>query len=172
MKKVILTEAQFNKLMEQSVFYDLSELPKHIESITRDINEGKKAMGKLLTFLKSITIGNILEEPAKYTKIVENAGKLYEAYNSKFNKYWDIRDSYEQQEYASEEGYSDEFNEFDHLVSDIDNLQVDFDKLHDIFSDIIEPFLEYGKVNERMSYYEKEYPPETVNITPIDNNPE
>jgi len=172
MKKVILTEAQFNKLMEQSVFYDLSELPTHIESITRDINEGKKAMGKLLTFLKSINIGNILEEPAKYTKAVENVGKLYDAYNSKFNKYWDIRDSYEQQEYASEEGYSDEFNEFDHLVSDIDNLQVDLDKLHDIFSDIIEPFLQYGKVNERMSYYEKEYPPETVNITPIDNNPE
>jgi hypothetical protein len=172
MKKVILTENQFNKLMEQSIFYDLSELPKHIESITKDINEGKKAMGKLLTFLKSINIGNILEEPVKYTKVVEDSGKLYEVFRAKFNKYWDIRDSYEQQEYASEEGYSDEFNQFDHLVSDIDNLQTDLDNLHDMFNDIIEPFLEYGKVNERMGYYEKEYPPETVNIVPIDKKPE
>lgn len=176
MKKVILTEAQFNKLMEQSLFYDLSELPKYIETIKKDINEGKKAMSKLLTFLKSINIGNILEEPVKYIKVVENTAKLYEAYNSKFNKYWDVRDSFEQQEYSKDDetygSYSDEFNEFDGLVSDIDNLQVDLDKLHDIFSDILEPFLEYGKVNERMSYYEKEYPPETINVTTIDNNPE
>ena len=84
MKKVILTEAQFNKLVEQTVFYDLSELPSQIETITRDINEGKKAMGKLITFLKTINIGNILEEPVKYTKIVNDCGKLAEVYNSKF----------------------------------------------------------------------------------------
>lgn len=172
MKKVILTEAQFNKLVEQTIFYDLNELPSHLESITKDINEGKKAMGKLITYLKTISIGNILEEPVKYTKIVKDCGKLAEVYKSKFNKYWDIRDSYEQQEYASDNGYSDEFNQFDHLVSDIDNLQTDLDNLHDMYNDIIEPFLEYGKVNERMTYYEKEYPPETINVTPIDNNPE
>jgi hypothetical protein len=172
MKKVILTEAQFNKLVEQTVFYDLSELPSHIESITRDISEGKKAMGKLIGFLKTINIGNILEEPVKYTKIVKDCGKLVEVYKAKFNKYWDIRDSYEQQEYASDEGYSDEFNQFDHMVSDIDNLQTDLDNLHDMYNDIIEPFIEYGKVSERMAYYEKEYPPETINIRPVDNNPE
>ena len=37
---------------------------------------------------------------------------------------------------------------------------------------IIKPFVEYGKVSERMSYFEKQYPPETINIKPIDNNPE
>ena len=172
MKKVILTETQFNKLVEQTIFHDLSELPSHIETITKEINEGKKAMGKLITFLKTINIGNILEEPVKYTKIVEDCGKLAKVYNTKFNKYWDIRDSYEQQEYASDNGYSDEFNQFDHLVSDIDNLQTDLDNLHDMYNDIIEPFIEYGKVSERMSYYEKEYPPETINITTLDNNPE
>ena len=172
MKKVILTETQFNKLVEQTVFHDLSELPSHIETITRDISEGKKAMGKLITFLKTINIGNILEEPLKYTKIVEDCGKLAEVYKNKFNKYWDIRDSYEQQEYGSGNGYSDEFNQFDHMVSDIDNLQTDLDNLHDMYDDIIEPFVEYGKVSERMEYYEKEYPPQTINITPIDNNPE
>ena len=65
MKKVILTEAQFSKLVEQTVSYDLSELPSHLESITKDVIEGKKAMGKLLTYLKSINIGNVLEEPVK-----------------------------------------------------------------------------------------------------------
>ncbi len=172
MKKVILTEAQFNKLVEQTVFYDLNELPSQIESITRDINEGKKAMGKLITFLKTINIGNILEEPAKYTKVVTDCGKLAEVYKNKFNKYWDIRDSFEQQEYDIEKSYSGEFNKFDHMVSDIDNLQLDLDDLHDMFNDIIEPFAKYGKVSEKMEYYEKEYPPETINIRPIDNNPE
>ena len=99
MKKVILTEAQFNKLVEQTVFYDLSELPSHLESITKDVIEGKKAMGKLLTYLKSINIGNVLEEPVKYSKIVQDCSKLHEVYRTKFNKYYDIRDSYEQQEY-------------------------------------------------------------------------
>jgi hypothetical protein len=172
MKKVILTETQFNKLVEQTIFHDLSELPSHIETITRDVIEGKKAMGKLITFLKTINIGNILEEPVKYTKIVQDCSKLYEVYRAKNNKYWDIRDSYEQQEYASEKGYSDEFKKFDRLVSVIDNLQTDLDNLHDMYNDIIEPFVEYGKVSERMSYFEKEYPPETIDIKPIDNNPE
>jgi HD superfamily phosphodiesterase len=172
MKKVILTEEQFNRLVEQSVFHDLSELPTHIESITKDVTEGKKAMGKLIGFLKTINIGNILEEPVKYTKIVQDCSKLYEVYRAKNNKYWDIRDSFEQQEYENDGRYSDEFNKFDHLVNDIDNLQTDLDNLHDMYNDIIEPFIEYGKVNERMSYFEKEYPPETVNIIPIDNNPE
>lgn len=172
MKKVILTEAQFSKLVEQTVTYDLSELPSHIESITKDVSEGKKAMGKLLTYLKSINIGNVLEEPVKYSKIVEDCSKLYEVYRAKNNKYWDIRDSFEQQEYENDGRYSDEFNKFDHLVNDIDNLQTDLDDLHDMYNDIIEPFVEYGKVSERMSYFEKQYPPETINITPINNNPE
>jgi len=172
MKKVILTEAQFSKLVEQTVTYDLSELPSHIESITKDVSEGKKAMGKLLTYLKSINIGNVLEEPVKYSKIVEDCSKLYEVYRTKNNKYWDIRDSFEQQEYENDGRYSDEFNKFDHLVNDIDNLQTDLDNLHDMYDDIIKPFVEYGKVSERMSYFEKEYPPETINIKPIDNNPE
>jgi uncharacterized protein YutD len=172
MKKVILTEAQFSKLVEQTVTYDLSELPSHIESITKDVSEGKKAMGKLLTYLKSINIGNVLEEPVKYSKIVEDCSKLYEVYRAKNNKYWDIRDSFEQQEYENDGRYSDEFNKFDHLVNDIDNLQTDLDNLHDMYDDIIKPFVEYGKVSERMSYFEKQYPPETINIKPIDNNPE
>jgi uncharacterized protein YutD len=172
MKKVILTEAQFSKLVEQTVTYDLSELPSHIESITRDLIEGKKAMGKLLTYLKSINIGNVLEEPVKYSKIVEDCSKLYEVYRAKNNKYWDIRDSFEQQEYENDGRYSDEFNKFDHLVNDIDNLQTDLDNLHEMYDDIIKPFVEYGKVSERMSYFEKQYPPETINITPINNNPE
>jgi hypothetical protein len=41
-----------------------------------------------------------------------------------------------------------------------------------MYNDIIEPFVEYGKVSERMSYFEKEYPPETINITPMNNDPE
>ena len=172
MKKVILTEAQFSKLVEQTVTYDLSELPSHLGSITKDVIEGKKAMGKLLTYLKSINIGNVLEEPVKYSKIVQDCSKLHEVYRTKFNKYYDIRDSYEQQEYNNDGRYSDEFNKFDHLVSDMDNLQTDLDNLHDMYNDIIEPFVEYGKVSERMSYFEKEYPPETINITPMNNDPE
>jgi uncharacterized protein YutD len=172
MKKVILTEAQFSKLVEQTVFYDLSELPSHIESITKDVIEGKKSMSKLIGFLKTINIGNILEEPAKYSKIVQDCYKLHEIYRAKNNKYWDIRDSFDQQEYENGGRYSDEFYKFDHLVNDIDNLQTDLDNLHDMYNDIIEPFVEYGKVSERMSYFEKEYPPETINIKPTDNNPE
>jgi uncharacterized protein YutD len=172
MKKVILTEAQFSKLVEQTVFYDLSELPSHIESITKDVIEGKKSMSKLIGFLKTINIGNILEEPAKYSKIVQDCSKLHEVYRAKNNKYWDIRDSFDEQEYENGGRYSDEFYKFDHLVNDIDNLQTDLDNLHDMYNDIIEPFVEYGKVSERMSYFEKEYPPETINIKPIDNNPE
>ena len=172
MKKVILTEDQFNRLVEQTIFYDLDQLPTFIETIRKEIIEGKKAMSKLLVYLKTINIGNILEEPVKYTKIVEDCGKLAKVYNTKFNKYWDIRDSFEQQEYENDGRYSDEFNEFDKLVGEIDNLQTDLDNLHDMFNDIIEPFIEYGKVSERMSYYEKEYPPETINVTQIDKNPE
>ena len=172
MKKVILTEAQFSKLVEQTVFYDLSELPSHIESITKDVIEGKKSMSKLIGFLKTINIGNILEEPAKNSKIVQDCSKLNEVYRAKNNKYWDIRDSFDEQEYENGGRYSDEFYKFDHLVNDIDNLQTDLDNLHDMYNDIIEPFVEYGKVSERMSYFEKEYPPETINIKPIDNNPE
>ena len=172
MKKLILTEDQFNKLLEQTIVYDESEIPKIIEVVSKDVMEGKKTMSKLLSYLKTINIGNILEEPVKYTKITEDCGKLAKVYNVKFNKYYDVRESFEQKEYYSDKPYSNEFRELDRLVTDLDNLQTDLDNLYDIYTEIVEPFVEYGKVSEKISYFEKEYPPETINITPRDNNPE
>lgn len=172
MKKVILTESQFNKLMEQELFFDLEQLPTMIETISKDINEGKKSMSKLLAFLKTVTIGHILEEPTMYTKVIEDCGKLAKIYNAKFNKYYDIRDSFENQEDTEDNPHSDEFYQFEKLVNEIDNLQLDLDNLCDMFSEIVEQFLDSGKPSERIKYYEKQYPPETINITPIDNNPE
>lgn len=153
--------------MESTLMYSEDRIPSLMSTITHEMNEGKKIITKYFQQLKGLNIGDVLDSPETYVKIVQFLSETEDKFRLRYNKYYDIHESFENQDLESNDVY-----ELGRLVSDFDTVYMDISDLKEAYSDILDPIIDNGRISNKIKYLNSEYPPETIDITPNDNNPE
>ena len=157
--RLVLTEEQITRLIESKLYYGEDQLPKLIEGIKDDIVEGVKTCSKFLGLLKSLNMGDVIDDSVRYNGYLEKMKKVHDVYYKKSNSYYDILNTFEN------DFDNHTLQEFDRLNSKMDTIQNDMDDIIGKYSTIIETVLEIdGSVNASYRYLSKTYPENTVKI--------
>jgi hypothetical protein len=152
--KLILKENQLKYLLENNFNYGDEKLPEFTSQVNKDIQESTQTCSKLLSMLKTITIGDIVDNPEQYTNLLTKIETLYKKYNDKANQYYNILKTYKW------DWDNDNLVEFEKSVTNLDNIVSDLNKIKDLFEETIERFN-----SEKIEYLTKEYPVQTIDIT-------
>jgi hypothetical protein len=152
--KLILKEKQLRYLLENDFNYGDEKLPEFTSQVNKDIQESTQTCSKLLSMLKTITIGDIVDNPEQYTNLLTKIETLYKKYNDKANQYYNILKTYKW------DWDNDNLVEFEKSVTNLDNIVSDLNKIKDLFEETIERFN-----SEKIEYLTKEYPVQTIDIT-------
>lgn len=164
MTKVIkITESELKQMVKEAlnVHYSSDNIPKYQQEVTKIIHDGKKFGNRILTIIKSLTIGEIMENPSKYQKMYQDIVNMVDHYSKMNNKYYDIHSALE-----DNEENNDQINEFYHQVSNLDSLWNDLDDMRMIFSEMIDTVIDgSGQIKSKIKDFETDYPSETINIT-------
>lgn len=157
--KLILTEGQIKNLIEGDLYYGNEQLPGLIDDIKKDVIEGKKHCYKFLNMLKSLNIGDIMDNGSQYVALIGKMKKIHEIFYNKSNKFYNILNTYEND-------FGDKvLQEFDKLNNDLDSIQNDMDTIISNYSEIVENILEDdGSVKNKYNYLNKQYPGDTISI--------
>lgn len=154
--KLLVTEEQMSVLLENTWGYDPSMLSKFNDEIKKDISDARKANIKFYQLFKTMTIENVFNQPDEYKKLVDTIQNLRNHYYKKYDKYYNILETYD--DYEDDEYYDDK-REFDRNVSELDRIQEDMDTIRDMMEDVVDLFSK-----ERIDYLEKYYPPEIIDM--------
>jgi conjugal transfer/entry exclusion protein len=152
--KLILKEKQLKYLLENNLYYGDEKLPELTNQVINDIKESKQICSKLLSMLKTITVGDIIDNPEQYTNLLSKIESIYKKYYDKSKQYYRILETYE----------SDFDNKnlmrFENSVYDLDTIVNDIDDIKELFEETIEKFN-----SDKIQYLNKEYPTQTIDIT-------
>jgi hypothetical protein len=158
--RILLNEDQLmNILIEQNIFYGDDQLPGLMEEIKKDVTDGSNLCVKFFGMLKSLNIGDIMDNSSKYVDYIEKMKKVHNVIYKKSNKYNDILNSFE---YDFD---NQTLMDFEKLCTSFYTIQDDMDNIINDFSNIIETVLEYdGSIKNKYGYLNKEYPSKTIEI--------
>lgn len=154
--KIHISKNQLEVLMENTWGYDPSMLPKFNQEIKKEINDAKKINVKFYQLFKLMTIENVFQRPDDYRKLVTNIQKIRDEYYRKYEKYYDILETYD--EYDDGEYYRDKI-QFETNVNDLDTIQNDMDNIRDMIEDVVDLFS-----YEKIEYLDKYYSPEIIDV--------
>ncbi len=152
--KLILRENQLKYLIENNFNYGDEKLPEFTSQVNKDIQETKQTCSKLLSMLKTITIGDIVDDPEQHTNLLSKIESIYKKYNDKSKQYYRILETYEW------DFDNKNLMQFENSVNNLDTIINDIDDIRSLFEETIENFN-----SDKMVYLNKEYPPQTIDIT-------
>jgi hypothetical protein len=157
--KLILTENQVKILIEAELYYDKEQLPRLIEEIKKDIIESKSHCSKFLNMLKSLTVGDIMDNGQQYSGMILKMKKVHDFFSKKSNKFYVILNTFEND-------FGDKvLQEFDKMNSDLDTIQNDMDTIISDYNDIVENVLnDNGSIRNKYKYLNIQYSGETKEI--------
>lgn len=160
--KIRLSERQIKKLVEQRLFYGDERLPQIISDISKDIQSAKKACSLFLTRFRSLCIDDVIENPENHFKQIREMESTHKLYSKKSNEYYSILETFDN------DFDNKELMKFDKLNSMLDTIQDDMDTLIDSYKNVIEMFMDdRGKSKDKISYFIRQYPPETIDTQDI-----
>jgi hypothetical protein len=161
--KITLTKRQIEQLVESNIFYGDDRLPSLIEDINKDVIQGNKVCGKFLTMLKSLNIGEVMDNPSQYLDYVKNMKRVNDVFRKKSNDYYGILDTFDN-DYGNKQ-----LQEFDNLNHKLVLISDDMDTIINNFTEIVENVIDVnGSVKNSFTRLTKEYPGETIEMNEQD----
>lgn len=131
--KIILTESQISRLIEQTVQFSPEKIDQFNATLSALIEKEIKNYNYLVNMILSTTLGDIIENEEKYRNISKEIDKKSQIFSNENDKYNKIIDMY----YLNED-FPENVKKLEKLNDLLDTLQNNFSSLYYALDDILD----------------------------------
>ena len=131
-------------LLEQ-IEYTPEKIDEFVADASKTLDTGTKVFNVFLSRIGDLSVMNVIESPEEANQLLQKVQETKKVIKSKFEKYFDITDSYGYDEF---EDRPDNIEKLERLASELDNLTDNYDPLIDVLTEMIDaarrlkPFLQ------------------------------
>lgn len=118
--KIQISEEQLKKLVEQKISYLPEKIDEFVQQAMQVLEKAQVAKNKHFNFVTSLNLGEVMENRAKYAKMASEINEEHNAFEAKYNKFFDIVDMYD----------------FMDMPNNVKQLEKINDKLYDFSQDV------------------------------------
>jgi DNA-directed RNA polymerase beta' subunit len=131
-------------LLEQ-IEYTPEKIDEFVADASKTLDTGTKVFNVFLSRIGDLSIMNVIESPEEANQLLQKIQETKKVIKSKFEKYFDITDSYRYDEF---EDRPDNIEKLERLATELDSLTDNYDPLIDVLTEMIDaarrlkPFLQ------------------------------
>lgn len=125
---------KLQSLLEQ-IGYTPEKIDEFVADATKTLDTGKKVFNIFLNRVGDLSLMNIIESPTEAEQLLQKIEETKTIINNKFEKYFDIADSYGYDEF---EDRPDNIEKLERLSSELDNLTDDYSPLIDVLNEMLD----------------------------------
>ena len=169
-KIVKLTKNDLIRIVEETlnILPNQNDLPKQLSEMEKITNEGKKTINRIYNFVMDLSLREILEDPSKYDKLLQDIENTQDVYSKKHDQFYDIIESH-WDAYINDEmddETRDTYNKYNNVLNELYNVSDGMNTLYRIFEEM------HFTVNRTslLKDFTDTYPNQTINISTALNN--
>jgi hypothetical protein len=121
-------------LLEQ-IEYTPEKIDEFVADASKTLDTGTKVFNVFLSRIGDLSVMNVIESPEEANQLLQKVQETKKVIKSKFEKYFDITDSYGYDEF---EDRPDNIEKLERLASELDNLTDNYDPLIDVLTEMID----------------------------------
>lgn len=169
-KVVKLKKSDLIRIVENTlnILPNQNDLLKHLTEMEKILNEGKRMINRMYNFVMDLSLRQIIEEPEKYDKLLQDIENTKEVYSKKHDQFDDIIESYWDAYINDEMDFKtiDTYNKYNRTLSEFSTLSDDMDTLYNIYEELHDTVRRKSLLKD----FTDTYPNQTINISTALNN--
>ncbi len=141
MKKIIITEAQLRMLENDGWSYSPEKIDAFVIEAEKELVEAKKVLSGAHNAITVMSIGEIMDDIARYESFVADVEKYQKHYEKVFEKYYDIVEMYDWMDRP------DNVANLERIDQQIDTIQNDLYRVYNSMEEIVDNVKKIKEIN-------------------------
>ncbi len=142
MKKILITEAQLRMLENEGWSYSPEKIDEFVIAAEKELVEAKKVLNTAHNAITMMSIGEMMDDIARYESFVADVEKYQKHYEKVFEKYYDIVEMYDWMDRP------DNVANLERIDQQIDTVQNDLYRVYNSMEEIVDSVKKLKEINE------------------------